>query len=147
MALRTLTPGVDAGTYQLCVKVQRTISVRIGALGHLTFPVGIYVYTGRAKRALRARVKRHLVAQKKPFWHIDYLLNHPMANITEIRIVSTDPTNECSQNLRLEKIQGSRPVPRFGSSDCRSTCKGHLVRVGSVSTYLASLRNAPTLAI
>ena len=105
MALRTLTPGVDAGTYQLCVKVQRTISVRIGALGHLTFPVGIYVYTGRAKRALRARVKRHLVAQKKPFWHIDYLLNHPMANIAEIRIVSTDPDEH------VEKI---RPYIELG---------------------------------
>jgi len=147
VALRTLTPGVDAGTYQLRMKVQRTITVRIGALGHLTFPVGIYVYTGRAKRALRARVKRHLVAHKKPFWHIDYLLNHPMANITEIRIVSTDPTNECSQNLQLEKIRGSTSVPRFGSSDCSSSCKGHLVRVGSVSTYLASVGNSPTLAI
>ena len=146
MPLRTLPPQLDAGTYQLRLKVQRTITVRIGALGNRSFPRGIYVYTGRAKRALQARIKRHRIPQKKPFWHIDYLLNHPMVNLTEIRIISNDPANECAQNRRLEKLPDSRPIPRFGSSDCTSTCQGHLVRVGSVSTYLATVRNSKTLA-
>ena len=146
MPLATLTPQRDAGTYQLRVKVQRTITVRIGALGNLSFPRGIYVYTGRAKRALQARIKRHRVLQKKPFWHIDYLLNHQNVRLTEIRVVSNDPAKECLQNRRLEKLPDSQPVPRFGSSDCTSTCQGHLVRVGSVSTYLATVRNSKTLA-
>ncbi len=146
MPLTNLNPPLDAGTYQLRLKVQRTIMVRIGALGNRSFPPGVYVYTGRAKRALQARIKRHRMPQKKPFWHIDYLLNHPMVNLTEIRVISNDPTNECVQNRRLEKLPDSQPVPRFGSSDCTSTCKGHLVRVDSVSTYLATVPNSKTMA-
>jgi Uri superfamily endonuclease len=95
--------------------------IRIGAKGVFSFPAGWYVYTGSAKRGLRARIERHLRSEKKMRWHIDYLLRR--ARTLEV-LTFTDRT-ECELAALLFARGGRIIVPRFGSSDCR--CPSHLL--------------------
>jgi hypothetical protein len=63
----TFTPALDAwpdaGVYQLWIELRRPVKVGVGALGVIHFAKGMYIYTGRAARGLRARVLRHTRAQ------------------------------------------------------------------------------------
>lgn len=114
----------DAGVYQIWIDVPRSVSVRVGALGRLRLSAGTYVYTGRAARGLRARVRRHARGAPRPHWHIDYLLAHPGVRVRKIVLASENASDECRVNRRgaVEWIA----VPRFGASDCRAGCPGHL---------------------
>jgi Uri superfamily endonuclease len=115
--------GQDEGVYILLVRLDKTHKIKPGRLPEADYERGAYLYVGRAKTGLRARVKRHLRKEKKLFWHIDYLLQR--GKITDIWI-RRDHTSECAT---AGDIRNSRPVtPKliqgFGSSDCR--CAGHL---------------------
>ena len=48
-----------AVSYQLWIALRRPLQIEIGRLGLLSFPAGVYVYTGSAKRNLEARIARH----------------------------------------------------------------------------------------
>jgi Uri superfamily endonuclease len=119
-------PG--AGTYQLWIRLRRPVVLRIGRLGRVALPAGVYVYTGRAARALQARVRRHVTGGRRRHWHIDYLLAAPAARLVQVVLVSPDPADECRANVELAR-RGQCPVPRFGASDCRQGCPAHLWRV------------------
>jgi Uri superfamily endonuclease len=118
----------DSGVYQLVVRVAANTNVRIGRLGRRRFPVGTYVYTGRAARGLRARVARYSRGSGVRHWHIDYLLANRNAQIVEVRLASPQPGDECRVN-RATGCDAICGVPRFGSSDCRGECGTHLWRV------------------
>lgn len=119
----------DSGTYQLHITIEKPILIRVGALGELEFAPGNYIYTGRAKRGLQARLARHQKKDKPLWWHIDYLLQHPVVRLCRAEIVSADPEAECAENQRLLKKEGiTIAVPGFGASDCKAGCGGHLVR-------------------
>jgi Uri superfamily endonuclease len=62
------------GIYVLVIKVTTLINLKVGALGKLVFPDGMYAYVGSAQNSIETRVKRHLRKEKSLFWHIDYLL-------------------------------------------------------------------------
>jgi Uri superfamily endonuclease len=115
---------VEARTYQLLIEVPRQTRVTVGKLGIVDFPAGYYVYTGSARRNFQARVNRHLSAEKKMRWHIDYLL---AARGVRIRKVFSHAQEECEINQR---VPGVVTVAGFGSSDCRSGCGSHLKRLG-----------------
>jgi Uri superfamily endonuclease len=129
----TYTPALDAwpdaGVYQLWIKLCRPVSVRVGCLGVIHFAGGTYIYTGRASRGLRARVQRHVRGAVRLHWHVDYLLAEHAARIEQVVLASEDPDDEC----RVNRVTGASwaAVPRFGASDCRNGCPGHLWRVGS----------------
>lgn len=112
-----------AQTYQLLIEVTEPVRVSVGRLGLCDFPVGLYVYTGSARRNLEARVNRHLSETKKMHWHIDYLL---AAEGVTVREVLRHGAAECVVNQRLD---GVIPVPGFGASDCRAGCISHLKRL------------------
>ncbi|HCX34218.1 MAG TPA: DUF123 domain-containing protein [Rhodocyclaceae bacterium] len=107
-------------SYQLVIRVARAVTVRVGALGQVRFAPGRYIYTGSAKRAIEARVARHLAGARRLHWHIDHLLAAPGVRVTATRL---SPRPECSLN---QATAGSIPVPRFGASDCRAGCGSHL---------------------
>lgn len=107
-------------TYQLAIRIARTIRIQVGRLGQFTFPAGRYVYTGSARRGLDARIRRHLSRAKRLHWHIDYLLAAPGAKITRV-VLADNP--ECALN---RSTRGVIVVPGFGSSDCGSGCGSHL---------------------
>ena len=111
-------------TYQLLIRVEGDQRVRVGRLGTFTFPAGQYVYTGSARRALDARVARHLSRTKRLRWHIDYLLAAPGVAIESVRRFATP---ECAAN---QAVDGRVQVVGFGASDCRAGCGSHLRFLG-----------------
>jgi Uri superfamily endonuclease len=120
----------DAGVYQLQIELRRPLSVCVGALGVIRLDKGTCVYTGRAARGLRARVLRHVRGADRLHWHIDYLLVQRSVRVVRVTLASAASEDECRVNCRMTD-DGWIAVPRFGASDCRSGCPGHLWQVGS----------------
>lgn len=116
----------DDGVYQLWLWVSVTIRVRVGRLGVFRFPAGTYVYTGRAARGLRARVRRHIRGARYQHWHIDYLLARREVRLERVTLAAADARDECAVN---QATRGTVVVPGFGASDCRQRCRAHLRRV------------------
>ena len=71
-------------TYILWIVLKKDVCINVGSLGKIFFKNGAYLYIGSAKRAYKARIKRHLSARKKIFWHIDYFLSRRYNRIKEI---------------------------------------------------------------
>lgn len=119
----TLQEADDSGAYQLLLSLEQTRQIAVGRFGLVEFPKGYYIYTGRAKKGLSARIARHKKKEKKKHWHIDYLLNR--AKIEDIMIYKDRWQEECSiNNSSTTKNVGEVIVQGFGSSDC--SCKSHL---------------------
>jgi Uri superfamily endonuclease len=116
---------MDKGVYCLIFK-NHGINVRVGALGNLTFNAGWHIYVGSAlgSGGLK-RLDRHIslahMHNKKPKWHIDYLLTNPAFSLRYAIYSLTQEQYECrlAQSLRKSGILG------FGCSDC--SCSSHLL--------------------
>jgi Uri superfamily endonuclease len=121
----SLSDWPDAGAYQLWLRVAKARWIPIGRLGRFLFPPGVYVYTGRAARGLRARVTRHARGARAKHWHIDYLLAAKDVRPERIVLASRDSSMECSLNQSVGE-NAACPVRGFGSSDCREGCPAHL---------------------
>lgn len=113
------------GIYALIISVDKAIQIKIGGLGELTFPEGLYAYVGSAQNNLELRVARHRRREKSLFWHIDYLVNDEAAKVTCVYFAQGSKTDECRIARLFEK--NAKPIVGFGCSDCR--CKSHLFRV------------------
>jgi Uri superfamily endonuclease len=112
-------PG-GAVSYQLLIEVARALRCAIGKSGTFHFDAGRYLYTGSAKRHLEARIARHLRSDKRPHWHIDYLLGAPGVRVVQ---VIRSALAECRLN---QQSPGRIAVPGFGATDCRARCGAHL---------------------
>ena len=112
-------------SYQLFIKVNKDVELKVGKLGRFIFPIGSYVYTGSAKTNLDKRIERHLSKKKKLHWHIDYLLNNDY-----VEVINTKKSKmiECSLN---KKTNGTIIIKGFGSTDCNLDCKSHLKYLGN----------------
>jgi hypothetical protein len=89
--------------------VDRAASAREGgswSLGVIHFAKGMYIYTGRAARGLRARVLRHTRGAVRLHWHIDYLLAQRTARVERVILASTDPDDECRVNRAAAEWSG-----------------------------------------
>ena len=116
------------GCYSLIINLKRNKTIRVGKLGEAVFPAGTYVYTGRAMKGLRTRLKRHCVKIKKIHWHIDHLLALPDARIKRMILYPAAPGQECRQNKRIAARPGAAVILKnFGASDCKSGCGSHLL--------------------
>jgi Uri superfamily endonuclease len=116
------------GTYVLLLAVDAAFNGQIGKLGEVILPAGIYAYVGSAHGpgGLRARVLRHLRADKRRHWHIDTLTGaYP---VREIWVTVSPERLECRWSRLLEGLPGvDVPAPGFGSSDCG--CRSHLYAI------------------
>src|SRR5512136_3163832 len=116
---------MDKGVYCLIFKNQG-LTVDVGALGDLTFQAGWHIYVGSAlgSGGLK-RLERHIslayLRDKKPKWHIDYLLTNPGFSLRYAIFVVTQERCECQLARELNK----GTIPKFGSSDC--SCRSHLL--------------------
>ena len=108
------------GTYLLIITLPKDTTVMVGKQGLLHFKKGYYAYVGSALNGLDQRIQRHLKADKKIHWHIDYLL--AFTEIVEIFYKENNRREECSIAQVLERNFTS--IPGFGCSDC--SCKSHL---------------------
>jgi Uri superfamily endonuclease len=118
------------GSYLLLIKLHDYASIKIGAMGKITFKRGYYIYVGSAmgkkgSTTLLNRVKRHNrpKEQKATHWHIDYLLNSKISQIIQIYLIPSSDKIECYLASRLEET-AEEIIPKFGCSDC--SCVGHL---------------------
>jgi Uri superfamily endonuclease len=115
------------GIYILIIQINKTIRPKIGALGEVTFPAGLYAYVGSAQNNLELRVKRHKRKEKRLFWHIDYLLNNEAAKVIGVYYRQGGKEEECQVASLL--AQNGKSITGFGCSDCR--CRSHLFRAES----------------
>lgn len=111
------------GVYMLLIRVRRAGRIVLQRC-QWDMRAGWYVYVGSAQRGLRARIARHLRAEKRLHWHIDYLLQ--MGSVVAVRIVPGAPRDEEARLARAwSRVRGGTPVPDFGASD--SPAASHLV--------------------
>jgi sugar fermentation stimulation protein A len=111
----------NSGSYLLLLEMPEGRDISVGSLGTRPFPRGWYVYAGSARKNLSQRLSRHLrKVRKQQHWHIDYLTPH--AGKMKALPIMSYRNLECSLAGALAKL-GGRPVPDFGSSDCR--CGSH----------------------
>jgi Uri superfamily endonuclease len=115
---------MDKGVYCLVFK-NPGCTVRIGALGDRAFSSGWHVYVGSAlgSGGLK-RLDRHVSLarerNKRPTWHVDYLLTDPRFSLSYVVFAPTLDRLECGIAERL----GAPGVAGFGCSDC--SCPTHL---------------------
>ena len=115
---------MDKGIYALVFK-NPGCTVRIGALGGISFIAGWHVYIGSAlgSGGLK-RLDRHIALfrnrDKNPKWHVDHLLLAPEFTLAGAVSASTTEPLECGLARKLE----GPGVPGFGCSDC--SCTTHL---------------------
>ena len=117
----------EPGAYLLLIELAAPLALEIPRLGAATLGPGRYAYGGSAygPGGLRARIGRHLRAEKTPRWHVDRLT--AAGQVVGVRAVPGG--RECMLVRDLLTVPGtSVPLPGFGSSDCR-TCPAHLVRL------------------
>lgn len=116
--------GDSNGVYVLVLELDRPCRISPGKIPETEFPAGTYLYVGRAKKNLRARLLRHLRKEKTLFWHIDYLAKK--AAVRKIW-VKMDCFEECQVTADIHNFLGKNclSIPGFGSSDCR--CASHLL--------------------
>lgn len=108
------------GAYILLVRLDANRTITVGRLGAISFPEGFYAYLGSALGGFKPRINRHLIKNKKPKWHIDYLLSE--ARVSQVILYETEQRLECLLSQALAKELPF--IPGFGSSDCR--CESHL---------------------
>lgn len=115
----------NKGIYTIILELDNDCHIQVGALGDVAFPGGYYCYTGSARGPGGfKRIERHRRVQSGSSnarrWHIDYLL--PRARWVDVSVTDTGEDLECIIALKIG--ESLRPVPGFGSTDCR--CPGHL---------------------
>lgn len=108
--------------YCLLIELEKEKYISIGKLGVYTFAPGFYVYVGRAKKNMEARIARHMRREKTQRWHIDYLTS--AAGLVQYQTFSAWSGSECELAGKVKKRGGEVVVKGFGSSDCR--CAAHL---------------------
>ncbi|MFA5628765.1 MAG: GIY-YIG nuclease family protein [Dehalococcoidales bacterium] len=122
----------EAGTYALVIFAERPSLLTIGKLGTYEFPAGYYIYVGSALNGLNSRLGRHLKAEKKLHWHIDYLLRQN--KVIQVWYSLSPDKLECKWTSILQGLTDVQmPVPGFGSSDCR--CLSHLLHFSALPDF------------
>ncbi len=109
------------GAYILLFTLTRPLTLPIGKKRTLHFPTATYVYVGSARNGLDQRITRHLRAEKKLHWHIDYLL--PSAHTIHAYTTTNPKLTEC--RIAAALLQHHDFIPDFGNSDC--ACLSHLI--------------------
>ena len=129
------------GSYILLVTLPEGSTIKAGRPADTHFPAGCYAYVGSAMGGFASRLNRHRKKDKKPRWHIDYLLER--AALSDIILCETQARVECAIAQALSHEFSS--IPGFGSSDCK--CPSHLFYAASQrqmkSKILAILNSLP----
>ena len=115
----------EPGAYVLLIELGAPLALEVAGLPRAVLPAGRYAYCGSAygRGGLKARIGRHLRADKAHRWHVDRLT--AAGRIVAFRAVPGG--RECDLLDRLLEAPGAAvPVPGFGSSDCRA-CPAHLL--------------------
>jgi len=118
------------GTYGLIFYRPGGRRIAVGKLGQFEFPAGYYLYVGSAlgPGGLAGRLQRHMRADKRTHWHVDYL--SAQADVVEIWITTGEERLEHLWAAAAGQLPGAaKPAAGFGASDCR--CPAHLYHFGA----------------
>jgi Uri superfamily endonuclease len=129
-------PDCGHGSYALLLHLAEVERIQVGRLGEWQFAAGYYLYLGSAlgPGGLAARLRRHLVVEKRPFWHVDYLRCRSL--VVAVWYAEEPVRHEHTWALAAGQLPGATiPVPRFGASDCR--CPAHLIHFTCYSQPLS----------
>ena len=132
------------GSYALQLKLNQPEQIQVGKFAQVEFPPGIYIYLGSAlgPGGLRARLGRHIMGSEKPHWHIDYLRRFAELQAIHYLLAGYAIDGlavECAWSQMLSKFpEADIPLAGFGSRDCHSGCRAHLVRFPSTCTNILS---------
>jgi Uri superfamily endonuclease len=130
--------NIRKGCYHLDLKLRQCINLQVGSLCKLSLEKGHYIYTGRHKKYLTSRIKRHLQPEKTVYWHIDYFTTHPAFSIEHI-IIYPEIETECLLNQDFHMHFNSLYVyPGLGSGDCVNGCHCHMQFLKKISGDLFS---------
>jgi Uri superfamily endonuclease len=119
---------MDKGIYCLVFENPDCV-IRVGAIGEIAFLSGWHIYIGSAlgSGGLK-RLMRHISIawnpDRKPTWHVDYLLTSSFFSLGYTVNGITADRLEC----RLVTMLNEASVPAFGCSDC--SCPSHLLYRG-----------------
>ncbi|MEM3980939.1 MAG: GIY-YIG nuclease family protein [Ignisphaera sp.] len=132
------------GIYTLILEIEEDICTNIGSLGRICLLKGVYGYVGSAKGlgGIEARVKHHLIKDKKKhWWHIDYLTSRKEVAIKCVVYAKTlDIGEEDIVGYFSRSSCWSIAVPRFGSTDKNSS--SHLFKCNcNISSCIEDLEN------
>ncbi len=126
------------GTYMLLLNLAQPVIAQVGRLGTVQLAAGWYAYVGSARGpgGLRARLRRHLRADKPLHWHIDALT--AVAPVVAIWLDVSPERLECTWARRVAALPGvTVPLDGFGSSDC--ACEAHLFALADAGTVWEAL--------
>ena len=129
------------GTYVLVITLGSDLTTEVGALGTLSFPAGVYLYTGSALGGLDQRISRHIRHEKTVKWHIDRL------TVAADSVIAYESYPDYVPECELASMAGDcgmvPSVDGFGCSDC--SCRTHLFRVtdGSLDLLISRARLEP----
>ena len=121
------------GSYILLIQLPEGQTIAVGSRQNIHFRGGYYAYVGSALGGFDSRLNRHLRGNKKPHWHIDYLLSR--ASINSIILCEAEDRVECAIAQALSYHFDS--IPGFGSSDCK--CPSHLFFAAEESVMEAKI--------
>lgn len=113
------------GTYVLRLDAIQGGTCRIGRLGWVHLPAGVFFYVGSAlgPGGLRGRLGRHARPLERRHWHVDHL--RQLADVTAAWWLADGRRREHVWARALAGARGLEvPVPGFGASDC--DCLAHL---------------------
>lgn len=116
---------MDKGIYCLIFE-NPECTVRVGAIGTVTFQTGWHIYIGSALGSGGLhRLGRHILLarlhDKQPKWHVDYLLTSPFFSLHSTIHAVTEDRLEC----RVVHELNGNSIFKFGCSDC--SCTSHLL--------------------
>ena len=147
---KLILPPPRRGVYSIGIQLREPLEVRIRGKPY-RLEIGNYVYTGSALGAgnnLHTRIRRHLLGMKKEHWHLDQITNSRHTSISFVVFSETDRKMECIVNKAASEFaQAETPLPGFGSSDCRSGCKSHLLRLGEKDNLTDMIRAYESLGL
>lgn len=132
------------GVYVMLLEIKEDICMNIGSLGYICLLKGVYGYVGSAKGfgGIEARIKHHLVKDKKrPWWHIDYLTLRREVIVKHVMYAEAlDTDEEDIANGFSRSSCWSIAIPRFGSTDKKSS--SHLFKcICDISFCIEDLKN------
>lgn len=130
MAQLMSTTKPRGGVYVVRLDLGEPSTIQVGRFGQFNFAPGTYLYIGRHKSALDARVERHLGIRPMDsmFWNVDYLSAHPAVVAVGAVLLRGPPELECALVEQLQvQLHLAAPIKRFGMRDCRAGCAAHLL--------------------
>jgi len=133
---------VEKGAYILLMRNRKEIRIRVGKLGYIDLPQGLYAYVGSAlgPGGVLKRVCRHIRRIKKLKWHIDYLTSNPSIEILGVIIIKTHEKLECMLARFIFENFSLLAIKKFGATDCK--CESHLFLIlNDIDKIVKSIQN------